>query len=332
MRFWRRKSDGAEAAQVGVLEPTAEERREIHEQTERATAHSRRGIFARLADVFSRREFDDALWDELEEILILADTGAATASDLLARVRQRVKAEGVKEAEGVRELLREEMIAVLEAPAQRPPAWAAPDAPSPLVILVVGVNGSGKTTTIGKLARAFQRDGAKVVLGAADTFRAAAIDQLRVWAERVGVRLVAQQPGSDPGAVAFDTVAAAEADAADVVIIDTAGRLHTKTNLMEELRKVARVVQRRIPDAPHEVLLVIDATTGQNGLAQARTFTEAVGVTGIVLTKLDGTAKGGIAFAIAHDLGLPVRFIGTGEGLDDLAPFDAREFVGAILP
>ncbi|GBD22584.1 Signal recognition particle receptor FtsY [bacterium HR29] len=332
MRFWRRKPEGTDASQVGVLELTAEERREVHEQTERATDRSRRGILGRLAEVFARPQFDESLWDELEEILILADTGAATAGELLARVRQRAKAEGVRDAAGVRELLRQEMVAVLEAPARRPPAWALPDPPSPLVILVVGVNGSGKTTTIGKLAQAFRRDGAKVVLGAADTFRAAAIDQLRVWAERIGVRLVAQQPGSDPGAVAYDAVAAAEAEAADVVIIDTAGRLHTKTNLMEELRKVARVVQRRIPEAPHEVLLVLDATTGQNGLAQARTFTEAVGVTGIVLTKLDGTAKGGIAFAIAHDLGLPVRFIGTGERADDLAPFDAREFVGAILP
>jgi fused signal recognition particle receptor len=332
VRFWRRKPEGTDASQVGVLELTAEERREVHEQTERATDRSRRGILGRLAEVFARPQFDESLWDELEEILILADTGAATAGELLARVRQRAKAEGVRDAAGVRELLRQEMVAVLEAPARRPPAWALPDPPSPLVILVVGVNGSGKTTTIGKLAQAFRRDGAKVVLGAADTFRAAAIDQLRVWAERIGVRLVAQQPGSDPGAVAYDAVAAAEAEGADVVIIDTAGRLHTKTNLMEELRKVARVVQRRIPEAPHEVLLVLDATTGQNGLAQARTFTEAVGVSGIVLTKLDGTAKGGIAFAIAHDLGLPVRFIGTGERADDLAPFDAREFVGAILP
>lgn len=332
MRFWRRRSDSTEAPQVGVLEPTPDERREIHEQTERATARSRRGILGRLTEVFSRRSVDESLWEELEEILILADTGVATAGELLNRVRQRAKSEGVNSPDGIRDLLREEMVAVLEAPASRPPAWALSDASSPLVILVVGVNGSGKTTTIAKLAHAFGRDGATVVLGAADTFRAAAIDQLRVWADRIGVRLVAQRPGSDPAAVAFDTVSAAEADGADMVIIDTAGRLHTKTNLMEELRKIARVIQRRIPNAPHEVLLVLDATTGQNGLAQARTFTDGVGVTGIVLTKLDGTAKGGIAFAIAHDLGLPVRFIGTGEGIDDLAPFDAREFVGAILP
>lgn len=331
MRFWRKRSASPDGAQVGVVEVTDEERTELHEQTERATARARRGILGRLADVFARPEFDDTLWEELEEILIAADAGAATTAQLLERVRRRAKAEGVKQAEGVRDLLRQEMVAVLEAPARRPPAWALPDAPSPLVVLVVGVNGSGKTTTIGKLAHAFRRDGARVVLGGADTFRAAAVDQLRVWAERVGARLVAQQPGADPGAVAFDAVAAAEAERADVVIIDTAGRLHTKTNLMEELRKVVRVVQRRIPEAPHEVLLVLDATTGQNGLAQARTFAASVGVTGIVLTKLDGTAKGGIVFAIAHDLGLPVRLIGTGEGLDDLAPFDAREFVAALL-
>jgi fused signal recognition particle receptor len=199
------------------------------------------------------------------------------------------------------------------------------------VVLMVGVNGAGKTTSIAKLAHAFKRDGASVLLGAADTFRAAAVDQLKVWGDRVGVRVVAHQPGADPGAVAFDTLTAATSGGFDFVMIDTAGRLHTKTNLMEELKKITRVVQRTDATAPHETLLVLDATTGQNGLAQARTFTEAVGVTGIVLAKLDGTAKGGIAFAIAHDLGLPVRFIGTGERLEDLAPFDAREFVDSLL-
>jgi fused signal recognition particle receptor len=196
---------------------------------------------------------------------------------------------------------------------------------------VVGVNGAGKTTSIAKLAHAFKRDGAGVILGAADTFRAAATDQLKVWGDRVGVRVIAHQPGADPGAVVFDTLSAAESTGADLVIIDTAGRLHTKTNLMEELKKIDRVVKRAHPDGPHETILVLDATTGQNGLSQARTFTDAVGVTGIVLAKLDGTAKGGIAFAIAHDLGLPVRFIGTGEKLDDLAPFDATEFVDSLL-
>jgi fused signal recognition particle receptor len=238
----------------------------------------------------------------------------------------------VKQSLRVREILEEELIAILEEPAEIPLAWQdEEDLPERTVILVVGVNGAGKTTSIAKLAHAFKRDGATVVLGAADTFRAAAIDQLRIWADRAGVRLVAHQPGSDPGAVVFDTLAAAERDNADFVIIDTAGRLHTKANLMEELKKINRIVQRTVPDGPHETLLVLDATTGQNGLSQARTFADAVGVTGIVLAKLDGTAKGGIAFAIAHDLAIPVRFIGTGEKLDDLAPFDAKEFVHSLL-
>jgi fused signal recognition particle receptor len=242
-----------------------------------------------------------------------------------------VKNEDAKLSADVREILRDELIDMLEEPGESPPAWEGPDPPEPLIVLVVGVNGAGKTTSIAKLAHAFKRDGANVILGAADTFRAAAVDQLKIWGDRVGVRVVAHQPGADPGAVVFDTLTAAESARADFVIIDTAGRLHTKTNLMEELKKMNRIIQRNHPDGPHETLLVLDATTGQNGLSQARTFTEAVGVTGIVLAKLDGTAKGGIAFAIAHDLGLPVRFIGTGEKLDDLAPFDATEFVDTLL-
>lgn len=333
MRFWRRKPAESQptAPAQEVAPPTEEERAEIHEQTGRAVERTRRGIFGRLGSLFERADFDDSLWDELEEILIGADAGLETTTAILDRVRKRVKQEGVKQSARVRELLREELIALLEEPTAEPPAWARPDAPSPLVILVVGVNGAGKTTTIAKMAHAFKRDGATVILGAADTFRAAATDQLKVWGERVGVRVIAHQPGADPGAVAFDTLSAAETARADIVIIDTAGRLHTKSNLMEELKKINRVVQRKDPTAPHETLLVLDATTGQNGLAQARTFTGAVGVTGIVLAKLDGTAKGGIAFAIAHDLRIPVRFIGTGERMDDLAPFDAAEFVGSLL-
>ncbi|MCX7618144.1 signal recognition particle-docking protein FtsY [Tepidiforma sp.] len=335
MRFWRRKPAEpqlpGEAAAPPPEEPTPEERAELHEQTGRAVERTRRGFFGRLGALFERADFDDTLWDELEEILIGADTGLETASTVLDRVRQRVKKEGVKQSARVRELLREELIAILREPGETPPAWVRGDIAPPLVILVVGVNGAGKTTTIAKMAHAFKRDGATVILGAADTFRAAATDQLKVWGERVGVRVVAHQPGADPGAVAFDTLAAAESSKADIVIIDTAGRLHTKSNLMEELKKVDRVIKRKDPSAPHETLLVLDATTGQNGLLQARTFTDAVGVTGIVLAKLDGTAKGGIAFAIAHELGLPVRFIGTGERMDDLAPFDPVEFVDSLL-
>ncbi|GAB4325958.1 MAG: signal recognition particle-docking protein FtsY [Dehalococcoidia bacterium] len=313
------------------LELTPEEQVELHEQTEKALERTRRGIFGRLGGLFQRPDFDESLWDELEEILIASDAGLETTERILDRVRQRVRDEGVKQSARVREILRDELVAVLEEPMRDLPAWVSDEAPPLLIIMVVGVNGAGKTTSIAKLAHAFQQDGAKVVLGAADTFRAAAVDQLRVWGDRLGVRVVAQGEGADPGAVAFDTVQAAESAGADIVIIDTAGRLHTKSNLMQELQKIRRVVQRNHPDAPHETLLVLDATTGQNGLAQARTFTEAVGVTGIVLAKLDGTAKGGIAFAIAHDLGIPVRFIGTGEKPEDLAPFDPHEFVDSLL-
>ena len=341
MRFWRRgkQEEAAPESEVEVAlaqlapieEPTAEEREEIHEQTEKALQRTRRGLFGRIGGLFERADFDEDLWEELEEILVASDTGLATTEALIEAVRKRTRDEGVKQSQRVREILREELIEILEAPRNRPLAWLSPEAPPRTVILVVGVNGAGKTTSIAKLAHAFKRDGAVVVLGAADTFRAAAIDQLRIWAERVGVRMIGHQPGSDPGAVVFDTLSAAEGDGADFVIVDTAGRLHTKTNLMAELKKINRIIQRTIPDGPHETILVLDATTGQNGLSQARTFAEAVGVTGIVLAKLDGTAKGGIAFAIAHDLDIPVRFIGTGEKIDDLAPFDAREFVDSLL-
>lgn len=342
MRFWRRKPseqspdvvestapEGGDAEPV--LEPTEEEMAEVHEQTERAVERTRRGFFSRLGGLFERPDFDDALWDELEEILIGSDAGLGTATVILDAVRGRVKGEGVKQSNRVREILREELAAILHAPRETPPAWARADAPPMLIILVVGVNGAGKTTSIAKMAHAFKRDGATIVLGAADTFRAAATDQLKVWGERIGVRVVAHQPGADPGAVVFDTLAAAESSNADVVIVDTAGRLHTKANLMEELKKINRIIQRNHAEGPHETLLVLDATTGQNGLMQAKTFAEAVGVTGIVLAKLDGTAKGGIAFAIAHELGIPVRFIGTGEKMDDLAPFDPEDFVDSLL-
>ncbi len=339
MRLWRRKPAEEAVAEavadetaVGLHpEPTPEEAAEIHEQTLHAVERTKRGFFGRISGLFERADFTDEIWDELEEILVTSDTGLGTTGAILGRVQKRVKDEGVKQSARVRELLRDELIAVLERPAREHPAWALDNPPPMLILLVVGVNGAGKTTTIAKMAHAFKRDGATVILGAADTFRAAAVDQLKVWGERIGVRVVAHQPNADPSAVVFDTLSAAEGAKAEIVIIDTAGRLHTKTNLMEELKKMNRVIQRNHPDAPHETLLVLDATTGQNGLMQAKTFTEAVGVTGIVLAKLDGTAKGGIAFAIAHDLDIPVRFIGTGEKMGDLAPFDATEFVDSLL-
>ncbi|MGI8925302.1 MAG: signal recognition particle-docking protein FtsY [Tepidiformaceae bacterium] len=346
MRFWRKDRNEAvavadePAAAVGSLsvqllidgtEDPEAEAAEVHEQTERAVERTRRGWFGRIGGLFERADFDDDLWDELEELLVSSDAGLPTTTAILAAVRGRVREEGVKQSARARAILREELIAILHEPGQSEPAWARADPPEPLVVLVIGVNGSGKTTTIAKLAHAFRRDGATVVLAAADTFRAAASEQLKIWGDRAGARVISHQPGADPGAVVFDALAAARNAGAQFVIVDTAGRLHTKTNLMEELKKMRRVVERSDASAPHETLLVLDATTGQNGLAQAKTFAEAVGVTGIALAKLDGTAKGGIAFAIAHELRIPVRFIGTGEKIGDLAPFDARDFVDSLL-
>jgi fused signal recognition particle receptor len=340
VRFWRRKpaeqtaADGGEELVIGEgvpIDPTPEEKAEVHEQTERAVERTRRGFFGRLGGLFERADFTDDLWDELEEIMIGADAGLETTQAVLDATRKRVRDEGVKQGARVRDILRDELIAVLEEPSDEPLAWESETAPPMSIVLVVGVNGAGKTTSIAKLSYALKQDGATVVLGAADTFRAAATDQLKVWGERIGVRVVAHQPGADPGAVVFDTLSAAESAKADFVIVDTAGRLHTKANLMEELKKMHRIIQRNYPDGPHETFLVLDATTGQNGLMQAKTFAGAVGVSGIVLAKLDGTAKGGIAFAIAHELGIPVRYIGTGEKMTDLAPFDAEDFVDSLL-
>ena len=329
MRFWRRKP--GEPSLPGEVGASVDEEREIHEQTERALERSRRGLLGRLGGLFERQDFGDDLWDDLEEILLGADTGLPTTEAILKDLKARVRAEGVKQSSRVRELLRDELVRILTPTGGRDAAWAVEGRQGPVVILVIGVNGAGKTTSIAKLAAAFRRDGAGVILAAADTFRAAATEQLKVWGERTGVRVVAHQPGADPGAVVFDTLEAAERSGVDIVIIDTAGRLHTKTNLMEELKKIHRVIQRKYADAPHETLLVLDATTGQNGIAQAKTFTSAIGVSGIVLAKLDGTAKGGVAFAITHDLDIPVRFIGTGERLEDLSVFDAHAFVDSLL-
>ncbi len=291
-------------------------------------ARTRQTFLARLGQLFRRGGLDDDDWDELEALLIQADVGVETTATLVRRLRRRVRDEGIREPAGLRQALAEEMVAILETVPAPPPLA---EADGPRVVLVVGVNGVGKTTTIAKLAHRYRRQGYTVLLAAADTFRAAAIEQLQIWGERAGVPVIAHQPGADPGAVAYDAVAAALSRGIDLVIVDTAGRLHTKHNLMQELEKVRRVIQRQIPAAPHQVLLVIDATTGQNGLQQARTFASAVRVTHLALAKLDGTAKGGIAFAIAHELGLPIAYVGTGERLEDLAEFDARRFVEALL-
>lgn len=267
------------------------------------------------------REIDVDTAENLEEILLMADVGVAATGEIVGAVKKRQR-----RGESLRQLVKDEMLRVLEASAPHATASGQPH-----VMLIVGVNGVGKTTTIGKLANQLRQEGRTPLICAADTFRAAAVDQLQIWADRAGVDIVRAKDGSDPAAVVFDAMTAAKARHRDVVLVDTAGRLHTRTNLMNELDKIRRVASREVDGAPHEVLLVLDATVGQNGIAQAREFTNVAGVTGIVLTKLDGTAKGGIAVAIAHDLRLPIRYVGVGEGVDDLLPFSPREFVDAIF-
>ncbi len=286
-----------------------------------------RRLFGRLGDTFKQDNITDELWDELEEALLSADVGPSTTTWLMDHLRQRVAAENMRTGSQVQQALREELVALLGEPS---PLRFSQQSPL-TVILVIGVNGSGKTTTIAKLANRLTKEGHQVILAAADTFRAAAIDQLKVWGERVGVPVISQNPGSDPGAVVYDAIQAAGNRGSDVLIVDTAGRLQTKYNLMEELKKINKVIQKQVPDGPHELLVIIDATTGQNALLQARKFAEDVGLTGVVITKLDGTAKGGFAFAVADDLGVPIKFIGTGEKVEDLAPFDPQSFVAALF-
>jgi fused signal recognition particle receptor len=294
---------------------------------------TREEIFGKVARlVSSKTSIDDEMLEQLEEILVGADVGSDTALEIIDALRKRVKTEGYTDPAQLTDLLKEEIRKeFIRGDGEVADAFALPAA-RPYVIMVVGINGAGKTTTIGKLAYEYVRTGKKVVIAAADTFRAAANEQLEIWAARAGAAIIQQQHGSDPAAVAFDSVRSAEAHRADVVIVDTAGRLHTKVNLMEELKKIKRVLQKQSPGVPHEVLLVLDASTGQNGLQQAKQFSAAVGITGLVLTKLDGTAKGGIVLAISKALNIPVRFVGVGEKLGDLQPFDPRAFVDALLP
>jgi fused signal recognition particle receptor len=287
---------------------------------------SKEAWFGKIAHIFDRGSVGQETWDELEELLVLADVGVETTKKLTDRVKQRVKLDKLTQASQIRSALKEEMVNLLNIPSKPINADSMPQ-----VILVVGVNGSGKTTSIAKLAYGLTSQGKRVILAAADTFRPAAIDQLRYWGEKIGAEVIAHQPGSDPGAVAFDAIQAARSRHAQVAIIDTAGRLHTKFNLMEELKKIKKVAAKLDPTAPHQVLLVLDATTGQNGLTQAKYFTEAVGITGIFLAKLDSTAKGGIIFAICHELNIPIAYVGTGEKLQDIAHFDAENFVSSIL-
>ncbi|MDK1022083.1 MAG: signal recognition particle-docking protein FtsY [Candidatus Hydrogenedentes bacterium] len=290
---------------------------------------TRSGFVAGVRGVFLRHtRIEEEVFEELEEILIQADLGVETTMELVEHLREATRERKLSDPNDLLEILKEEIEGILSA-GDPSVHWEVPEGPH--VTLIAGVNGSGKTTTIGKLAARLRDQGKSVMLGAADTFRAAAVEQLTVWSERVGVPIVKHQEGADPAAVAHDAVGAALARGVDCLIIDTAGRMHTKVNLMEELRKIQRVIAKQIPEAPHEVLLVLDATTGQNGLQQAKRFTEASSVTGIVLTKLDGTAKGGIAVAIQKQLGIPIKFIGVGEGIDDLQPFNAQEFITALF-
>jgi fused signal recognition particle receptor len=299
------------------------------EKMKQAVTRTRENLSDKIDEVVAfTKEIDRKTLDELEFILISADLGTKTTEEILSKLRERADRKQIKDAGELKRLIQQQILEILEA---TPVRAGKPAAGEPEVVMLVGVNGTGKTTTIGKLAHALRTEGKTVLLCAADTFRAAAIEQLEIWGSRTGVEVIKTKPGGDPAAVLFDTLNAAKARHTDSVIVDTAGRLHTKSNLMAELEKMKRTAQRIIPGAPHEVLLVMDATTGQNGLQQARQFTESAGVTGIVLTKLDGTAKGGVVVAISRELGLPVRYVGVGEKASDLLPFNPRNFAESLF-
>jgi fused signal recognition particle receptor len=312
----------------GLFRKSPEQQAQDEAKIQASLSKTRQGFFGRISTLFQANEITDETWTELEELLIQADLGVNTALAVVERLQARVKKDNLKRVEDVRAALKAELVGLLAYP-----PFTSLDEPRMLtVLLIVGVNGSGKTTSIAKLAKYYKNRGRKVVLAAADTFRAAAIDQIKIWGERVGVEVVAQAPGADPGAVVFDAIRASqESRKAEMLIVDTAGRLHTKYNLMKELEKVRSVCARQVHNAPHETLLVLDATTGQNAISQAKHFKDSVQVSGIILTKLDGTAKGGIVFAIEQELGVPVRFVGTGEKPDDFAEFDPVAFVNGIL-
>jgi fused signal recognition particle receptor len=310
----------------GPPEPT------LLERLKDSVSKTRSELSARVEQLLTGdRPVDPELLKQLESALLSADLGVRTTKEVLAALRQQVNEHKLEEPGALKRELKNQIMKILTAPANTQPNADGKPANEPRVLFVVGVNGTGKTTTIGKLTSRLKKEGATVVLCAADTFRAAAIEQLEIWARRSGVEMIKQKPGADPSAVVFDALTAARARKADVVIVDTAGRLHTKSNLMAELDKMKRTAAKVIPGAPHDVLLVLDATTGQNGLNQAREFWSHAGVTGIVLTKLDGTAKGGIVVAIARELNLPIRFVGTGEKIDDLVPFDAQTYVNSLF-
>jgi len=349
MAFWKRKKEpefislGLNRAATAEEEAIAARRDEgpepeFLEKFATAVAATRENLADRIDTVIgSRREIDAAVLDELEEALIGADIGVATAMEIIEKARQQISRKQLNDVDELKRLIKSELREILDtAERNREQGTVASEIEVPLeirpyIIMVVGVNGVGKTTTIGKLAHRIKSEGNEVLICAADTFRAAANDQLAIWAERSGVPLIQQKPGTDPSAVLFDSIQAAKARNADVLIIDTAGRLHTKTNLMQELEKMRRIASREVESAPHEVLLIMDAVTGQNGLEQARQFTRAVPVTGLVLTKLDGTAKGGIVIAIAKELGIPIRYVGVGEQMNDLIEFSPEAYLDGIF-
>ena len=316
--FFKRSTQDAEAKKPGIFA-----------RLKSALGATKNSLVAKIESVLSiHTEIDEALLDELEGVLLGADLGIRATTRIMEEIRELKKRQQVRTAEDVRAAIRRQLLAMLELA-----KTAAPPAPPPgqQVWMVVGVNGTGKTTTVGKLAARLSQEGNKILICAADTFRAAAVEQLTVWAERSGAGIIRSKSGSDPSAVLHDSLSAAAARGSDIVIVDTAGRLHTRSNLMQELEKMRRVSARKIPGSPHEVLLVMDATTGQNGLAQAREFMKATGVTGLIVTKLDGTAKGGVLFGIVQELKVPVRFIGIGEAIDDLLEFSAMDFVDSLF-
>jgi fused signal recognition particle receptor len=314
---------------IQTLFGTPEKKAGLFDRLKEAVSRTRENLSDRIEEAVAfSKEIDRNTLDDLEGTLLGADLGSATTHLVLEKLRERADRKQIKDVEELKRLLKNELLAILNT-ANTPPVERPEGVPE--VVLVVGVNGTGKTTTIGKLAQTLRSDGKTVLLCAADTFRAAAIEQLEVWGQRTGTEVIRTKPGGDPAAVLYDALEAANARHIDCVIVDTAGRLHTKTNLMAELEKMRRTAQRLIPGAPHEVLLVIDATTGQNGLQQAKQFTDAAAATGVVLTKLDGTAKGGVVVAIARELGLPVRYVGVGEKAGDLLPFEPKEFVESLF-
>jgi fused signal recognition particle receptor len=324
-----RRDAMSEGAAPGEETWKQENRQGLFERLQERLAKTRESFVSRVDDLFlGKKEIDAQLLEELEEILITADLGVNTAVDLLDEIRNRVSRQELRDPQALKLALKERLLSFF---ADYADAGMQVPATGPFVIMVVGVNGVGKTTTIGKIASKFARSGQRVLLVAADTFRAAAIDQLKIWGERVGADVVAKEQGVDPSAVIYDGLDYAASRDFDVIIVDTAGRLHTKVNLMEELKKIKRVINKKIEGAPHEIMLILDATTGQNSISQARLFNEAVGLSGLTLTKLDGTAKGGIVVNISHDFNIPIRFIGIGEKLEDLRDFEPREFIEALF-